>query len=152
MGSRLRPRCMALIPLITGSLSCAGPIGPSDIGPVDQFIRTLESRGFTVKVEDAIAPNVNRFFSVPAQPIIVDGARVSAFEYPTVETAAAEAAMVSPDGQPNPLAMFTWVSTPRFYRQGRMIVTYVGCSPDLVSTLDEILSPAFMTGRTPCRD
>lgn len=103
-------------------------------------------------MEGVISPNVNRFFSVPAHQIVIDSSRVSAFEYSSVEAAAGEAAMVSPDGQPNPVARITWVRTPRFYRQGRIIVLYVGCSTELIRALDEVMAAPFVIGVTPCRD
>jgi hypothetical protein len=43
------------------------------------------------------------------------------------------------------------VGTPRFDRQDRIIVLYVGCSADLVRTLDDILAAPFVVGATPCR-
>lgn len=131
-------------------MSCAGPTGPSGTATVDQFVQTLQDRGLTVRREGTIVPNDNRFFTVGAQQLVIDGSRVSAFEYPSVKAAASEAALVTPDGQPNPVARFSWVSTPRFYRQERIIVLYVGCSADLIRTLDDVLAAPFVIGATQC--
>lgn len=87
----------------------------------------------------------------PAQQVSVNGSRLSAFEYPSADAATADAARVSADGQPNPLAQITWVSTPRFYRQGALIVLYVGCTAEIVQALDGTLGPAFVVGAPPCR-
>ena len=103
-------------------------------------------------VEGSISPSANRFFSVPAQQILINSSRVSAFEYASEEAAVSEAASVSPDAQPSPTAMLSWVSTPRFYRQDRLIVFYVGCSAELSRALDDVLGAPFVIGSTPCRD
>jgi len=148
----LRTVASALV-LTATATSCAGPTEPTGTATVDQFVQALQDRGLTVKLERSIAPDVNRFFSVAANRLLIDDReRVSVFEYPSVEAAAADAAQVSPDGQPSPVARFTWISTPRFYRQGRVIVFYVGCSTNLIRTLDEVMSAPFVIGATPCRE
>jgi len=136
--------------LVAASCQQRSPLEPSGSGTLDRFLQALRQRGLTVSLAGEIAPEVNRFFSVPAQQVLVNESRVSAFEYPSAEAAAADAALVSPDGQPSPIARFTWVSTPRFYRQNRLIVLYVGCSTEVVQALDVTVGPAFVIGRTPC--
>ena len=126
-----------------------GP-GPAAVRPLDGFVGALRDQGFNVTLAEQIPPHQNHFFSVPAQSLVVNDARVNAFEYPTVEAAAADAALVRPDGQPNPRAIIDWISTPRFYRQERLIVLYVGCSPDVIRALDRIMGRAFVTGDMPC--
>jgi hypothetical protein len=44
----------------------------------------------------------------------------------------------------------TWVSTPRYYRQGSLIVPYVGCSAKIVQALQATLGSPIAIGRTPC--
>ena len=151
---RIRGR-LALIAsawFITTAMSCSGPTGPTSEMTVDRLVQALQERGLSVKVEGSISPTVNRFFSVPAQQVVIDGSRVSAFEYPSVKAATAEAATVSPDGQPNPVARFSWVGTPHFYRQDRVIVLYVVCASDLIRTLEDVMASPFVVGPTLCRD
>jgi hypothetical protein len=134
------------------AVSCQGPTGPtSHIGTVEQLAQSLRQQGFAVSIDGEIAPKRMGFFSVPARQLSVDRERLSAFEYPTAERAAADAALLSPDAQPNPRARVTWVSTPRFYRGGRLIVLYVGCASDVVTALEIALGPPVATGPTPCR-
>ena len=120
-------------------------------GALDQWLVALRQQGLAVAPAERIPPDVNRFFTVPAQQVSVNGSRLSAFEYPSADAATADAARVSADGQPNPLAQITWVSTPRFYRQGALIVLYVGCTAEIVQALDGTLGPAFVVGAQPCR-
>lgn len=143
---------IAIAWMVVTAASCSGPTRPTDLNTADKFVQALQERGFSVNVEGSIPPSINRFFSVPAQQIVINGSRVSAFEYPSEEAAVLEAAAVSPDAQPSPTARFSWVSTPRFYRQDRLIVFYVGCSGELIRALDDLMAAPFVIGPTPCRD
>lgn len=55
------------------------------------------------------------------------------FAYEREAEAAAEAANVLSDGQTSRTWLITWVSTPRVYRQGRLIVLYVGCDARILA-------------------
>jgi hypothetical protein len=149
-------RRMATVGILSWSIlvavSCQqrSPLEPSRSGTLDQLLQALRQQGLTVRVVGEIPPEVNHFFSVPAHQLLVNGSHVSAFEYSSAEAAAADAALVRPDGQPSILSVITWVSTPRFYRQDRLIVLYVGCSTEVVQALDVTVGPAFVIGRTPC--
>jgi len=57
-----------------------------------------------------------------------------------------DAALISPDGQPNPRAQVGWISAPHFYRQGRLIVLYVGCTGEIIETLNGLMGPAIARG------
>jgi hypothetical protein len=134
------------------AVACNGssPVGPSPSRTIEAFISSLREHGLSASLDGVIAPEVNRFFSVPAHRIRADGSHISAFEYPTAEAAAAEAALISPGGQPSPTARITWVSTPQFYRQDRLIALYVGCSTHIRRSLEATLAKPFVIGATPC--
>jgi hypothetical protein len=136
--------------LLTVSCEQRSPLEPSSSATLDQFVQALRQQGFSVSLAGEISPDVNRFFSVPAHQVRVNESQVNAFEYPNPEAAAAEAALISPDGQPSPVARITWVSTPRFYQQGRLIVLYVGCSTEIVQGLQATVGAPIAIGRTPC--
>ncbi len=126
------------------------PLAPTSSATLDQFVQALRQQGFSVSLAGEISPDVNGFFSVPAHQVRVNESQVNAFEYPSPEAAAAEAARISSDGQPSPVARITWVSTPRFYLQSRLIVLYVGCSTDIVQALQVAVGAPMVIGRTPC--
>jgi hypothetical protein len=132
------------------AVSCANPVGPTSSATLDQFIQALRQQGLTVSVAGQISPEVNRFFSVPAHQIRANDAQVNAFVYPSAQDAATEAAAISADGQPSPTARITWVSTPRFYRQGALIALYVGCSAEIVQALQTTVGAPLAVGPTPC--
>jgi hypothetical protein len=141
-----------VLPSLLLALSCAdrNPGGPTPSATLEGFVQALRDQGLNVSVGGQISPEVNRFFSVPAQQIRVNDGQVNAFVYATVQDAVAEAASVSADGQPSPTARVTWVSTPRFYRQGALIVLYVGCSTQIVRALQASVGAPLAVGPTPC--
>jgi hypothetical protein len=134
------------------AVSCAGrnPVGPTSSTTLDGFVQALRQQGLNVSVAGQIPPDVNRFFSVPAQQIRVNDRQVNAFVYATPQDAAAEAASVSADGQPSPRTRIRWVSTPRFYRQDALMVLYVGCSAEIIQALQATVGAPFAVGPTAC--
>jgi len=124
---------------------------PSEIATVEQLVQSLRREGLTVSQRGEISANTMGFFTVPAQQILVGAERLSAFEYPTAERAAADAALLSSDAQPNPRAAISWVSRPQFYRHLRVIALHVGCSTEITAALEKSLGPPVAMGPTPCR-
>ena len=141
----------ALSVLAAGSCYRPAPPGPTPAGALTTWLEAVKQQGLTPTLAERIPPESNGFFTVPAQQVLLNDARVSAFAYPTDAAAAADAAQVSADGQPAPLSRIMWVSTPRFYRQGSLIVVYVGCATEIVRALDATLGRAWVVGQTPCR-
>ena len=141
-----------VLPCLLPAVSCAdhNPVGPTSSATLDQFVQALRQQGLTVSVSGQISPEVNRFFSVPAQQVRANDGQVNAFVYSSAQDAATEAAAISADAQPSPTARVTWVSTPRFYRQGALIALYVGCSAEIVQALQATVGAPLAVGPTPC--
>lgn len=99
------------------TVSCSSPVSPTSSMALDQFVEALRQQGLSVSLGGQISPSANGFFSVSAQQVRVNDANVNAFVHQNAESAAAEAAGISQDGQPSSTARVTWVSTPRFYRR-----------------------------------
>ena len=148
-------RALVVVSLLLSvfAVSCddRSPIGPTPSATFDRFVQALRQQGLSVTVAGQIPPEVNRFFSVPAQQVRVDDAQVNAFVYATPQEAAREAAAISGDGQPSPRAQITWVSTPHFYRQDALIVLYVGCAAEMTRALQQAVGTPVVVGSTPCR-
>jgi hypothetical protein len=144
---------IAAVPFVLLTVSCEhrSPIEPTSSAVLDQLLQALRQQGFSVALAGEISPQTNGFFSVPARQIRVNEAQVDAFEYANAEAAAMEAARISPDGQPSPTVRITWMSTPRFYRQGPLIVLYVGCSAEIVQALQATAGAPIAVGPTPCQ-
>ena len=133
-------------------LACQpSPTVPSEIGTVDQLVQALRREGLTVSRSGEISADTMGFFTVPAQQILVGEERLSAFDYPTADRAAADAALISSEAQPNPRAAIGWVSRPQFYRHLGVIALYVGCSTEITGALEKSLGPPVATGPAPCR-
>lgn len=131
-------------------VSCGeGPNGPSS-SAMNDFIAALRSRGMTVVVGDEISPSVNGYFSVPARTLQVNGGFVNVFAYASPERAAAQAREITHDAQPSDRIHVSWISTPRFYQQGSLIVLYLGCKQDILDALQATLGSPIATGDTPC--
>ena len=88
------------------------------------------------------------FFTVPGQVIGVNGEDVQVFEYPDSAAAAAEAAQISPDVSSVGTSMMTWVATPHFYAEDRLIVLYVGENEPVMRALAGVLGAPIATGQT----
>lgn len=87
-----------------------------------------------------------------AAPIseVQGSARILVFEYEREAEAAAEAANVRTDGQPSRTSLITWVSTPRFYRQGRLIFLYIGRDARILAARQSVAGSPFVVGSTAC--
>jgi hypothetical protein len=146
--TRMRIAASSVLSLLL--LACSSPTGPSSSSTLERFVQALRQQGLTVTLAGQIAPSVNGFFSVPADRVRVSDSQVNAFVYRTADAAAAEAALISKDGQPSPTARVLWVSTPRFYRRDALIVLYVGCATEIVDALQNTVGPPIVVGATPC--
>lgn len=115
-------------------------------GPVTDnvsLIDTLRAAGATVEPAGEVE---QAFFSPLGFVITVNGVDVQTFEYPDEAAAKAEANQVAPDGSSIGTTMVTWVETPHFYRQSRLIVLYVGADADTLALLESVLGPQFAGG------
>jgi hypothetical protein len=90
------------------------------------------------------------------------GTRMQVFEYATREQADAEAALVDHEGRiiagraGGPTYAVCWIGTPRFYRDGRLIVLYLGDDAGALAVLGRVLGGPFAGGipnppEDPCR-
>ncbi|HKZ85309.1 MAG TPA: hypothetical protein VJ793_16865 [Anaerolineae bacterium] len=112
-------------------------------GPVADYaslIDALRTGGATVESAGAVS---QPFFSVAGRVIRVEGADVQIFEYENEEMTEADAAKISPDGSSIGTSMVTWVSTPHFYKAGKLIVLYVGDDAGVIAALDAALGAEF---------
>ena len=114
----------------------------------DSLVSHLEDAGFLVQVVGDVQ---EFYFSAMAKTLQVNGELVRAFEFPDGESAAEEAAGVSPDGTSVELhtesglsmTSISWIAPPHFYRSGRLIVLYVGWDAPLTEVLEAALASQF---------
>lgn len=140
-------QAVALATLSFSATACSQSLTvPSHVGTVDQLVNALRAKQLNVSVGGETSPQRNGYFSVSSRDVTVSGALLKAFEYETAGQADADAALISVDGQPNPTSQIGWISAPHYYKQGRLIVLYVGCAKNILQPLDELIGPAIAKG------
>ena len=75
--------------------------------------------------------------------IKVHGEDVQVFEYANAAAADAEAAPISRDGMSVGTRKIFWVGPPHFFKQGRLLVLYVGENEKVLGTLAAVMGPQF---------
>jgi hypothetical protein len=127
----------ACTPVLTQSAQPCGRTAVTDHGAL---IGALRAAGAKVVQEQMLS---QPFFDVEARILEVDGEGVQVFEYGDAATAAAQAARVSGDGSQVGTSKPHWVAPPHFYRQGRLLVLYLGDDTQTLGRLACLLGPPF---------
>ena len=117
---------------------------------LDEFVRGLRAQQVRATIAGAVPRSDTPYFSVAATRVQVAGTDVFVFQYPNGDAAAAEAARVTPDGQPSPTARIMWIGKPHFFRKDRIIVLYAGCADNIAGVLTAALGPPFVVGSGLC--
>ena len=112
-------------------------------GAVEDYaglVEALRAAGATVEEAGEVE---QPFFGPKAQIIKVDGADVQVFEYPEAEVVAHDADQVANDGSSVGTHVMMWMAAPHFYKNGKLIVLYVGDEAGVMSLLAGALGPQF---------
>lgn len=115
-------------------------------GPVNDYVSFIDNLRATGDLVEPAGEISQPFFSVKGFVVKVNGEEVQAFEYLNATVADSEAELVSPDGASAGTSIITWVATPHFYKEERLIVLYVGDNEALINILETILGPQFAGG------
>jgi hypothetical protein len=133
--------CSTILSSMRSALHETATPTPTLAGPATTYaslIDNLRKQGVTAEPKGKIS---QAFFSVEGSIIAVNGEDVQVFECPDAAAADAEAQHISPDGGSIGTTMVMWVATPHFYKQGRLIVLYVGDNKSVVAALQAVLGP-----------
>ncbi len=79
------------------------------------------------------------FFPVKARVVKVNGVGIQVFEFANAAAADAEAKRVAPNGATIGDSKVTWMASPHFFKQGNLIVIYVGDDQTLLGFLKTAL-------------
>lgn len=115
----------------------------SHAGPVRDYaslVDNLRAAGISVEPEGEVD---QPFFSVEGMMIKVRGEDVQVFQYADAAAAAAQAALVSPDGSAVGTAKLHWIGPPHFYQRGKLVVLYVGDQGEVLKALEAALGRQF---------
>ena len=134
-----------------GAASCGGEVSPANQaqpgkspgGPVADYaslIDGLRAGGAIVEPEGEVD---QPFLSVTGTMIKLHGEDVQVFQYPDAAAAEAQAARISRDANTAGTTKIHWIGPPHFYRQGRLLVLYVGDEERVLKTLEAVLGRQF---------
>lgn len=114
----------------------------------DLLVSALRDAGHTV---DEVGPTQGSMFSGDGHIIKLDGQEVQIFQYPTPADTEAEAARISSDGGQftganGVVASVDWMDVPHFFKNGLVMVVYVGRDTATTGALEAVLGPQFAGG------
>ena len=137
-----------LILVLSGCRGVEGPKVPSaNAKVVARLQQAMVDRGHGVELL-SVGPDI---LEVPRLLMRVDEADLDLYLYDTVADLEQDVrgigADVSSYGKGGVHIEISWVSPPHFYRNGTVIVLYVGENPVLLSDLQTILGPPFAGSR-----
>ncbi len=83
------------------------------------------------------------FLSVTGTMIKLQGEDVQIFQYSSANEMEAQAALISPDGTAVGTRKIHWIGSPHFFKQGRILVLYVGNDKKVENALEAVLGRQF---------
>ncbi len=126
--------------IVLAIAACAPAISRPEASAIDHWLDALRARGAIVEtVGEAEQP----FISVIGSMVQVNGEDVQLFAYLSEVQMDAQATRISPDGGTVGTAKIHWIGAPHFFKQGSLLVLYVGENGDLLRLLTEILGRQF---------
>jgi hypothetical protein len=142
--------CAGLLLLTVGPASCSGNFpavnqaeGQSRASPVTDrasLISKLRAAGASVEVVGEVD---QPFLSVTGTMIKLQGKDVQVFQYSSAKEMEAQAALISRDGTAVGTRKIHWVEPPHFFKQGRVLVLYVGQDAKVEKALEAVLGRQF---------
>lgn len=132
---------IAILALLASSCD-SNPAGPGGAS-TDAFIDALRAQGLSVSRNGTLDRSLTPYFTPQVQIVAVNGQDLQVYEYDSDAAAASDAANVSADGSTIGATHITWAGVPHFYRNGRLIVLYVGGNNAVLQALEKELGPRF---------
>ena len=146
----MRNKISALVIVILSAVfltACVGN-GGTEVTPTPELY-VIDSAGLIAALNAADAvrevgdPVMQEYFSVGGASVKVRETDILVFEYDSTETMEADASLVASDGSSIGTTMVTWVSTPHFFKVGRIIVVYIGDDAETLAQLQSLLGAQF---------
>ena len=145
------PISLCLLLFAVGSVICCGDLpvstqaqqGKVVAGPVSDYaslIDKLRAAGVSVQPAGEVE---QPFLSVTGKMIKLYDEDVQVFEYANASAADAAAAPISRDGMAVGTRKIFWVGPPHFFKQGRLLVLYVGDNDKVLKALEVVLGRQF---------
>jgi hypothetical protein len=149
--NRLGPLVIGLVALVV-VLAGAAFYNSATALTYDGLVARLRANGASVTPQSSTS--TAGFFSVGARDITVNGAALSVFEYALPLAADADARGVSMDGTTitsgfgpwHRAAAIDWLAPPHYFKDGRVIVVYIGDNAEVIAALTRVMGPQFAGG------
>lgn len=133
--------------LASGLLPGCAPNTPSgDPETYGELIHALVDSGIKARRADPIE---QEFFSAPGRMIKIGDETIQVFAYADPAARSEESALIGENPSSIGTTMITWVDTPHFWAQGRLIVLYVGSNQEVVAALNQMLGEPLATRARP---
>ena len=140
-----------LLAVATGSTAGGGTVAASNHPPQAKaraasvtdyasLIDNLSAAGVKVEPQGEVD---QPFLSVKGRMIRIRGEDVQVFQHASAEAVDAQAALVSRSGSAVGTTRLHWIGPPHFYKQGRLLVLYVGNDDQVLRILDAALGRQF---------
>jgi hypothetical protein len=141
-------RSLVIVILAAALLTaCAGNRGGEVTPAPDLYVIDKEGLIAALNAADAVRevgePVMQEYFSVGGANVKVRESDILVFEFDSAEVMEADATLVSSDGGSIGTTMITWISTPHFFKAGRLIVVYVGDDAEMLAQLQSLLGAQF---------
>jgi hypothetical protein len=137
--------------LAVSAAACGGDLpvstqaqqGKAAAVPVTDYASLIDKlRAAGVSVEPA-GEVEQPFLSITGKMIKLYGEDVQVFQYANTAAADGEAAPISRDGMAVGTRKIFWVGAPHFFKQGRLLVLYVGNNDKVLRSLEVVLGRQF---------
>jgi hypothetical protein len=124
-------------------VSSQAQLGKVAAGPVTDyasFIDKLRAAGVSVEAAGEVE---QPFLSVAGKMIKLYDEDVQVFQYSSAAEMEAQAATISRDGMAVGTRRIFWIGPPHFFKQGRLLVLYVGDEGKVLKALEAVLGRQF---------
>jgi hypothetical protein len=147
---KLFSSCSGLLLLAVGSASWGGNFSAVKQAEVQSIASSVTDRASLISKLRAAGAKVEvvgevdqPFLSVTGTMIKLQGKDVQVFQYSSAKEMEAEAASISRDGTAVGTRKIHWVESPHFFKQGRVLVLYVGQNTKVEKSLEAVLGRQF---------
>ena len=142
--------CVCLLFLTIGTAGCGrdflqakqaqGGARPRPVTDAASLISQLRAAGESVELVGEVD---QPFLSVVGTMIKLQGEDVQVFQYSSSAEMEAQSALISPEGTAVGTRKIHWIGSPHFFKQGRVLVLYVGDDQKIEKALEAILGRQF---------
>ncbi|MDP4144917.1 MAG: hypothetical protein Q8936_10630 [Bacillota bacterium] len=104
------------------------------------FIESLNKLGYSYKTSKE---NDKEFLAGDLTKVVIGEDIIGVYEYPNPELVEKNAKAISSDGSMVGNAVYDWKAAPHFYKNGTILVTYIGGNKKIIDTLEKLMGHQF---------